>query len=108
MIKSDSVTKFMDGDAVKIKDWRREGTAIGVPRDRLVKDGVGLFEITVAKGQHSHRQRAAFKIAAENFVMEHDRQFIIAFRWSDGRGFDPGKLKMREVSVPGVERVNGG
>ncbi len=73
----------MDSDAVKIKDRRRKWAAIGVPGDRLVKDGVGFFEITVAIAEHSHRQRAAAKIAAENFVIEYDRHFIVPFHGSD-------------------------
>src|SRR5204863_6228460 len=109
MIKPQSVAKFMDGDAVKIKDRIvRKCTAIGVPRDRLVKDGVGFFEITVAITEHGHRQSPAAEIAAENFVIEGDRHFIVPFRGSDGRVFDPGKLEMRKMRVPGLERVNGG
>src|SRR5436190_13436288 len=107
MIKPQSVAKFMDGDAVKIKDWGRKCAAIRVPRDRLVKDGVGFFEITVAITEHRHRQCAAAKIGAENLVIECDRHFIVAFRWSDGRVFHPGKLEMRKTRVPGLERVNG-
>src|SRR5207247_10291900 len=85
MIKSDSVTKFMDGDAMKINDpIGRQCAAIGVPRDRLVKDGVGFFEITVAITEHGHRQYAAAKIAAENLGIECDRHFIVPFHRSDG------------------------
>src|SRR6476661_6616095 len=108
MIKTNGVAKFVDSDTMKIKDRRGEGAAIGVPRDRIVKDGVGLFEITVAIAEHSHRQCAAAKIAAENFVVEYDRHFIIPLHWSDGRVFDPGKLEMCEMRVPGLEGVNGG
>ena len=108
MIKSKSVAKFMDRDAVKIKNRRRKGPAIGVPRDRLVKDSVGFFEITVAIAEHSHRQGAAAKIATENFVIEYNRHFIVAFHRSDRRVLHPGKLEMREVWVPSLERVNGG
>src|SRR5438552_11895193 len=108
MIKPQSVAKFMDGDAVKIKDRRRKCTAIGVPRDRLVKDGVGFLEITVAITEHSHRQCAAAKIAAENFAIEYDRHFIVPFHRSDRRVLDPGKLEMRKVRVPSLERVNSG
>src|SRR5438552_3206251 len=108
MIKSQGVAKFVDRDAVKIKDWRRKGAAIGVPRDRLVKDCVGFFEIAAAITKHGHRQCAAAKIAAENFVIEYDRHFIVPFHCSDRRVLHPGKLKMREVRVPSLERVNGG
>src|SRR5439155_24403993 len=108
MIKSDSVTKFMDGDAVKIKDRRRKVAAIRIPRNRIIEDGVGLFEITVAIAEHSHRQCSAAKIAAENFVIQCDRHFIVAFRWSHGGVLHPGKVEMRKMLVPGLERVNGG
>src|SRR5205814_7572610 len=108
MIKPDSVTKFMDGDAMKINDpIVLRCAAIGVPRDRLVKDSVGFFEITVAIAEHRHRQCAAVKIAAENFVIEYDRHFVVAFHCSDGRVFHPGKLEMGEMRGPGLERVNG-
>src|SRR5439155_24742569 len=102
MIKSDSVTKFMDGDAMKIVDAvARQCAAIGVPRNRAVKDSVGFFEITVAIAEHSHRQCTAGKIAAEDFAIEYDRHFIVPFHRSDRRVLDPGKLEMREVRVPG-------
>src|SRR5207244_12147710 len=103
MIKPQSVAKFMDGDAVKIKDRRRKCTAIGVPRDRLVKDGVGFFEITVAITEHGHRQRAAAKIAAENLGIECDRHFIVPFHRSDGGVFHPGKLELGKMRARGFE-----
>ena len=84
VIETKSMAKFVDSDPVKIKDRRRKWAAIGVPRDRIVKDGVGLFEITAAIAEHSHRQCAAAKIAAENFVVEYDRHFIVPLHCSDG------------------------
>src|SRR2546426_11852052 len=103
MIKPESMAKFMDGDAVKIIDRWRKVAAIRVPRKRIIKDGVGFFEITVAIAEQSHRQCSAAKIFAENFVIECNGHFIVPFHWSNGGVFHPGKLKVGEVRVPGLE-----
>src|SRR5438552_17438892 len=58
----------MDGHAVKIKDRRCKSAAIGVPRNRLVKDSIGFFEITVAIAEHRHRQCAAAKLLPKTLL----------------------------------------
>ena len=107
MIQTKGMSKFVDRDAVKIINRRGEVSAIRIPGNRTIENGIGFLEIPVPVGEQRYRQNSAAKIAAKNFVIEDDRHFIVTLGGRHRRVFYPGELKMSEVRVPGLQGING-
>src|SRR5262245_31901855 len=107
MIQTKRMAKFVHRDAVKIKNRRCKGSAIGVPGIRIIEDGISFLEIPVPGVEHCYGQNSGAEIITKNFVIEHDRHFIVTRGGRHRRVFYPGELKMSEVRVPGLKGVNG-